>query len=170
MFVQSWGQTQQGRWLAKVVFALLVLASLWQCWEIWRIAHKHAHLRQQVLILPTPKQLQQHIDDPGHWQLFDEFIPDTLQQKAIPESRANIRLLGIMLAKPLAKSQAIIDIGGGREKIYRKGEKLPDGSKVYRILPDGMLIMRKGRLESLSLPDDALEFEPPAQPLPMQKQ
>lgn len=65
-------------------------------------------------------------------------------------SSGKYQLLGLEYSyKNPDKGFAIISDRGGPEGIYRIGDKLPDGSKVQRIEPDGVTIQRMGKRTKL---------------------
>ena len=62
-------------------------------------------------------------------------------------------------------SHVIIRVAGHPEQPFGVGDILPGGAIIKRISSDGVLIEHNGILESLSLPNNALTFEPPIEPL-----
>ena len=77
----------------------------------------------------------------------------------------DLKVVGIMFANTEGDSHVIIRTAGGHEQTFRVGDSLPGGVVIKRITPEGVLIGRNGALESLSLPKNALIFEPAAKPL-----
>ena len=49
--------------------------------------------------------------------------------------------------------------------MFRVGDTIPGDAVIKRIMPDGVLLMREGVMESLSLPKNELIFEPPPKPM-----
>ena len=96
---------------------------------------------------------------------FGDYVPTNLNDAGVKESMLDLTLVGIMFGTTEKASHVIIRSSGGHEQPFSVGDSLPGGAVIKRITPDGVLVMRNGTLESLSLPKDALTFEPPAKPL-----
>src|SRR5690606_3121096 len=45
----------------------------------------------------------------------------------------------------------------GRERVYAIGASLPGGATVHRVLPDRVLLDRRGTLETLRLPRESVQ-------------
>ncbi len=99
------------------------------------------------------------IADIDSWHLFGTHLSQTLNADDLPITAMNIQLVGLMLAIPARYSQVLIGIPGFAEKIYTVGDNIPGGAKIDRIT-----LRRGGKLESLRLPGQRLEFaSPPAE-------
>lgn len=96
---------------------------------------------------------------------FGKYVPDNLNDMDIKQSMLNLKVVGIMLASTAENSQAIIHTANGRDQTYREGDTLPGNVVIKRITGKGVLVERKGELESLSFPENELIFEVPARPL-----
>lgn len=86
------------------------------------------------------------------WHLFGQAstaAPEPLAQA--PETKLNLKLIGIYYAESDGLSRAIIAAGGGKAAIYSPGDKLQGGIEVAQIHEDYVLIARQGGLEKLSL-------------------
>jgi len=68
-----------------------------------------------------------------------------------PDTRLNLTLLGILAADQDKGSRALIADGGGDEKPYSVGDKVPGGVKLQAIFPDRVILSRDGQLETLRL-------------------
>ncbi|WP_341919208.1 type II secretion system protein N, partial [Hydrocarboniphaga effusa] len=59
-----------------------------------------------------------------------------------PDTRLNLTLLGILAADQDKGSRALIADGGGDEKPYSVGDKVPGGVKLQAIFPDRVILSR----------------------------
>ena len=96
---------------------------------------------------------------------FGEYVPKNLNDLDVKQSMLNLKVVGILYSDSEKNSNVIIRTSEGREQTYRVGDSLPGGAVIKRITPDGVLVVRKGALERLSLPKNELIFEAPAKPL-----
>lgn len=71
-----------------------------------------------------------------------------------PDTRLNLTLLGILAADQDKGSRALIADGGGDEKPYSVGDKVPGGVNLQAIFPDRVILARNGQLETLRLDKD----------------
>jgi len=114
----------------------------------------HEALSEEVVSIAMPvksvsnnhdKQLIAQIPA-GH--LFGEAAPN---MGNLAETRLKLELNGIMLGSRQENSYAIISTGQG-QKLYRPGETLPGGAKLYQITAEGIVIQHQGKFEQLQLP------------------
>ncbi len=112
--------------------------------------------------LPTQLTDDQHIDYSAivGWHLFGQasetksVSPST--QVSAPETTLNLKLVGVFFTKDGNRALAIIAEGGGEELSYTIGEQLAQSrARLEQILRDRVVLSRNGRLETLSLPNDA---------------
>lgn len=96
--------------------------------------------------------------------LFGDYIPAQLDTADIKKSRLAAEIVGIMCAENAEESHAVIRTGE-LEKTYEIGDSLSGDAVIKRILPQSVVILHDGLLESLSLPKNSLSFEAPAKPL-----
>lgn len=80
----------------------------------------------------------------------------------MPISNLQLRVMGISkgMNENSATSQALIAIADGASKVYKIGDSLPDGVKIYAIAADAVVLENDGRLEKLPLPRETLVFKP----------
>ncbi len=69
-----------------------------------------------------------------------------------PDTRLNLTLRGIASATEPTSSRALIAGPDGVEKVYAVGTSVPGGATVHEVLPDRVLLNRRGTLETLRLP------------------
>ena len=96
---------------------------------------------------------------------FGDYVPKNLSESDVKQSMLNLKVVGIMFADSEAASHVIIRTANGNEQTFGVGDSLPGGATIKRITSDGVLIGRNGSLERLSLPKNALIFEPLPKPL-----
>ncbi len=80
--------------------------------------------------------------------------------QAAPETKLNLKLVGIFASENKNFALAIISESGGPECPVRVGEPirdknckpLPNGPRLEQIFPDKVILSRGGNLETLSLP------------------
>ena len=96
---------------------------------------------------------------------FGKYVPNNLNAADVKQSLLNLKVVGIMLAKPEKDSQVILHTAGGRDQTFRVGDTLPGGVIIKQITADAVFVERKGELASLSFPKNELIFDAPAKPL-----
>ena len=90
--------------------------------------------------------------DGFRWDLFGEARSAPAVVQPVRASRSNLRLRGLMSGGDSAF--AIVADEEGREQVYRVGSELPDGSRLERIEPLRVILLRNGDTESLDLERD----------------
>lgn len=96
---------------------------------------------------------------------FGDYVPKNISDAEVKQSRLDLTVVGIIFSDSEEASHVIIRTADGQEKTFGIGETLPGDVIIKRITSDGVLIGRNGSLERLSLPKNALIFDPPAEPL-----
>ena len=113
-----------------------------------------------------------------NWHLFGEsevakpapVAPPRPQ--AAPETKLNLKLVGIFASENRNFALAIISESGGPECPVRIGEPIrdknckprPNGPRLEQIFPDKVILSRGGSLETLSLPRESLGSTKPSAP------
>jgi general secretion pathway protein C len=100
----------------------------------------------------------------SQWHLFGEVkkdvAPKPVEQVKVPETRLNLKLLGVMSSKSDAVAMAIIADSSGNEEFYTIGAQIPGGAVLEEIHPDKVIIKRNNRLETLLLPKEVANSGP----------
>jgi general secretion pathway protein C len=98
------------------------------------------------------------------WHLFGEVNAAKPARTVVraPETRLDLKLAGIFYAQPSGRALAIIAEGDGGERVYKVGEALAADVRLTEIQPDRVVLSRKGRLETLSLPRASGQLPAPA--------
>lgn len=94
------------------------------------------------------------------WDLFGEARSAPAVVAPVQASRSDFRLRGLMSGGESAF--AIIADDQGRERVYRVGDDLPDGSRLDEIEPLRVLLGRNGEREALELPREGIGGPAPA--------
>lgn len=123
--------------------------------------------RTHVQMKPTMKQKQAVTHASLNTALFGEYVPQQLNDAGVKASLLNLTVVGVMFVEGKGASHVIIRTAGGHEQTFREGDTLPGGAVIKRITQDGVLILRQGVLEGLSLPKSNLIFEGPVKALDM---
>lgn len=83
--------------------------------------------------------------------LFGQAAPGNLATDKLPLTSLNLILTGVMVRG--ADSYALIRIEGGEETSVTVGDDIQAGTKLQAVLPDRVILLRGGVLESLMLKD-----------------
>lgn len=154
--------------LAKVV---CLASALIACWEAGLGFMTYRSYQTAIITSPpnvnsvTQYSTQDNLNQALQSPIFRVYVPQNLADGNVKRSLLNVRVVGVMFASREDESQVILRLSSGEEQSFRVGERLPEGALIKRITQDGILIEYQGVLESLSLPKQELNFEPPAKPL-----
>ena len=85
--------------------------------------------------------------------LFGQAAPGNLATDKLPLTSLNLVLTGVMVRG--ANSFALIRVDGGEENSVSVGEDVLAGTRLQAVLPDRVILLRGGVLESLMLKDTA---------------
>jgi len=85
--------------------------------------------------------------------LFGQAAPGNLATEKLPLTSLNLVLTGVMVRG--ANSYALIRADGADEASFSVGEDVLAGTKLQAVLPDRVILLRGGVLESLMLKDNA---------------
>ena len=96
---------------------------------------------------------------------FGDYVPHAVGDVGVERSKLNASIIGILYSSDEQASQVLIEIPGHADKVFKVEDTIPGGAIIKRITPEGILLMRDGIMESLSLPNKELIFAPPPQPM-----
>ena len=99
--------------------------------------------------------------------LFGEYVPNSLDAAGVRQSMLDLKVVGVLFALNENDSQVLLQKPDGQEQFFRVGDTLSDGSMIKRITTEGVLVLRAGELERLSLPKEELQFRTAGTPLPL---
>lgn len=147
---------QQERFIgiaAILVLLLLIGLTVTHDFNLWQDIHGVAATEgppQVITASSTDK-----ISKIPSWHLFG----GSDDQNALPGTRLQAVLSGVMMAQPTRDSEAIISVAGEAAKVYRVGDELNGVHvTVHAITNDGVILDNGGRLEKLTLERPPLEF------------
>ncbi len=110
-----------------------------------------------------PKEEKNHIS--VKVELFGDYVPSGVDAAGVKRSSLNVTVVGIFFDPNEKRSHVILELPGHQAKMFHVGDTVPGGAVIKRITPDGVLFMRDGAMESLSLPKNELFFSPPEKAL-----
>lgn len=143
------------RWtpiVANLLAMLLLVYSLAQ-WS-WRLLDHGSSTapvnHRPVVTAPSGPTDQQILLSAN---LFGQAAPGNLATDKLPLTSLNLVLTGVMVRG--ANSYALIRADGSDEASFGVGEDVLAGTRLQAVLPDRVILLRGGVLESLMLKDDA---------------
>ena len=140
----------------------------------WGLGVREARQLEQTTEPITPpvvkksepvKHVKQH--DAVGVNFFGEYVPHAVGDTGVERSKLNASIIGILYSSDEKASQVLMIVQGHADTVFRVGDTIPGGAVIKRITPEGILLMRGGAMESLSLPKQELRFAPPPQPMNM---
>lgn len=87
-------------------------------------------------------------------QLFGAYQADAGGAVDAPETRLNLRLLGIFAFDDEQRSRALVETQPGNEDAFGVGDRISAGVTLQAIFADRIVLSRAGRLETLRLEKD----------------
>lgn len=144
-----------------LMFALTFFYTIWQWNNDYKLAYKSGPVQTPMMNTDTTRDLIRTIPD-AH--LFGEAAEINKLGK-IPITSLKLRVTGIVLSEEqkepnhTTSSKAMISMAGHPSKIYKTGDMLPLGVKVYAITASSVILENDGRLEKLPLPRQTLQFK-----------
>lgn len=150
--------------LLQLMSAILVMLMMWDWISGMRLLSR-LNLDVQSRIMASENQdshahaltLQSTLNQP----LFGEYVPSSLDAAGVRQSMLDLKVVGVLFAVNEKDSQVLLQKPNGQEQFFRVGDTLSDGSTIKRITTEGVLVLRAGELERLSLPKEELQFRSP---------
>lgn len=99
--------------------------------------------------------------------LFGDYVPRNIDAAGVRESLSNFKVVGVIFSEHEEDSKVLLQKQDGQEQFFSIGDTLSDGSIIKRITSEGVLLLRAGELERLSLPKEELRFQQNDKPLPL---
>jgi type II secretory pathway component PulC len=136
---------------------LLVLTFVYLLW-LWRADWQLTHP------LPTVNQnIDNHHARDMLTTLSSAHLFGQSFQGDVPTTNLQLRVTGIVkMEMSDLPSKAYISVLGQASRVYKKGDQLPNGVKIYAITKDAVIVENNGHLEKCPLPRVPLEFKPQA--------
>lgn len=142
--------------LLGAALLLTLIFSLQQWYADWVIAHAS----KTSAYISTKNETAEMIAAIPDEHLFGQNLTESGNA---PISNLGLKVTGIVkIDEPNAQSvsKVYISISGKPSKIFRVGDELADGVKVYDITSDTVILDNDGHIEKLPLPREGLTFKP----------
>jgi general secretion pathway protein C len=149
------------QWICIALITLFSVLLISECSTL-RFSQRSAVPTPAVEVVETKKD---HFEYIAKASLFGVHISENLNENLVKKTLLDLTLVGVLFVDKIDESQVIISTPNGEEKTYKIGDTLPGGAVLKRITANGVLVLREGNLESLSLPINELTFEPVPEPL-----
>lgn len=94
-------------------------------------------------------------------EIFGKYIPTQFGDANIRPSILDVKVIGVMFSNDKQKSQVLLRLANGIERVFKINDIIPGGAKILRIYKDGIVVNRDGVMERLNLPADRLIFDKP---------
>lgn len=120
----------------------------------------------QSTAVPAPAQFR--LEPLLDAQLFGAYQADPEADLAnAPETRLDLKLLGILAGEGPDDSRALIGGGSSEEKPFAIGDEIATATTLEAIYPDRVVLMRRGKAETLRLnKDQPSSYTPPTPAAP----
>jgi general secretion pathway protein C len=164
-------QLMQGRPMQLAIVVINLLLVVWIAWMLARLTldlldTQEPDIEVEPVEVPAVSARQREYRTlvkqmPG-WHLMGEAKVETAAPKPAapvdaPETRLKLTLRGAFASDEPAYARAIIADQRGQEEMYAVGDKLPGNAELSEIQTSRVILMRGGRYETLSLPEEALQ-------------
>ena len=131
---------------------VLICYLLWQFYIDYKgiVAPVMADVKS-LTFQPLPKIARMH--------LFGDY--EAALARALPATQLDLKLMGVFFSSTSGQSQALMQAPGQPETLYSKGDVVPGGAILDKILARSVILKHDERLESLMLKVPKLDFLPP---------
>ncbi len=162
-------QLMQGRPMQLAIVAINLLLVVWIAWMLASLTLDLIDGQDAVVDavpvepMPAPARENEYlllVRQMPEWRLMGEArveVAEPVKPAApvnAPETRLKLTLRGAFASEDPAFARAIIADPGGQEEMYAVGDKVPGNAELSEIHVDRVILMRSGRYETLSLPED----------------
>lgn len=138
--------------MPMMICAVLVIIIIGQLVSIFQeTSPQNNSLPKKIKLIAAPQKLSTNLF------FFGDYVPTN--DAEIKHSMLNVQVVGIMFANNENDSRVIIRSARGSEEMFRVGDAIPGGAIIKRIMASGIVVLRNGELERLSLPKNELFFE-----------
>jgi general secretion pathway protein C len=164
-------QLMQGRPMQLAIVAINLLLVVWIAWMLASMTLDLLDGEEPVLeavpleAMPAPvrqKEYRQLVKQMPDWHMMGEakvVVSEPAKPAApvnAPETRLKLTLRGAFASEDPAFARAIIADARGQEEMYAVGDKVPGNAELSEIHTSRVILLRSGRYETLSLPEDVL--------------
>jgi general secretion pathway protein C len=142
------------KWLALLMVILVAKSAADLTWLLFAPSSRGIAGTQHLQATHSRVQVPVRLRTVSDLHLFGVASKTPVQQAPIEAKKTHLKLTlrGVFAATNSAEALAIIADARGKEKVYRKGDTIFSGVKLYAVYPDRVILERSGNFESLSLP------------------
>lgn len=146
------------KWIIISFFALFLLLFIREIVSVFTFRHQINTVSKQAIVSSLTLEKQKIKVENFDKELFGTYIPPDISSGDVKESKLNLEVVSILFSDDTENSLVVIR-SAGEEHLYKMGDTLPGEVVIKSIMADGVLVEHNGSLESLRLPEDALNFE-----------
>jgi general secretion pathway protein C len=164
-------QLMQGRPMQLAIVVINLLLVVWIAWMLARLTLDLLDTQEpdiEVVPVEAPavsarqQQYRALVKQMPGWHLMGEAKVETAAPRPAapvdaPETRLKLTLRGAFASDDPAYARAIIADQRGQEEMYAVGDKVPGNAELSEIQTSRVILMRGGRYETLSLPEETLQ-------------
>ena len=161
-------QLMQGRPMRLVTVAINLLLVVWIAWMLANFTLDLLDSQEPVVEAvpvtappaPATDEYRMLVKQMSSWRLMGEARVKTAEPArpaapvVAPETRLKLTLRGSLDSNDTRIARAIIADERGQEEMYAVGDEVPGNAELSEIHIDRVILLRGGRYETLSLPDD----------------
>jgi general secretion pathway protein C len=160
-------QLMQGRPMQLAILAINLLLVVWIAWMLASLTLDLMDGQEPVVQTvpveapPAPEadKYRMLVGQMSSWKLMGEAKAPVEPAKPAPpvnapETRLKLTLRGAFASADPEFARAIIADPRGQEEMYAVGDKVPGNAELSEIHTSRVILMRSGRYETLSLPED----------------
>ena len=160
-------QLMQGRPMQLAILAINLLLVVWIAWMLASLTLDLLDTREPVVEVvpveappaPDADKYRMLVGQMSSWKLMGEAKVEAAPAKPAPpvnapETRLKLTLRGAFASEDPDFARAIIADPRGQEEMYAVGDKVPGNAELSEIHTSRVILMRSGRYETLSLPED----------------
>lgn len=154
----------------QLMSAVFVVLLIWDWVSGIGLLSRLNHVVELKIVASKSQESEEHeatLQSTLNQPLFGEYVPSNLDAAGIRQSMSDLKVVGVLFSEDEEDSQVLLQKPDGQEQFFRIGDTLSDGSTIKRITTEGVLVLRAGELERLSLPKEELQFRAPGPGLPL---
>ena len=138
-----------------IMICFTLFYSVWQWHSDWALTHL-----QPAAI---PQTFKDNTIDIINTLPNKHAFGQALTSGSVPITNLQLRVTGIVMMnnnETHSDSKAYISMAEQSSKIYRVGDMIADGIKIYDITPDTVILENDNHIEKIPLPREKLKFKP----------
>jgi type II secretory pathway component PulC len=159
MIVTRHVQQQTALGVCIVIAILVTLTTMYDIWQ-WHNDWLLIHYQPLSPVLAKTDHTSMMIDNIPNAHLFGKPIAKITE---VPVSSLHLLVTGIVKVshdRNINASKVYISTSRQPSKIYRVGDDVSAGVKIYNIVPDAVILENNGHFEKLPLQREKLQFKP----------